>query len=274
MKIPDFADKRKLFEWLIANKSDLIAAKKAEVKHADAVSYAIEPDAVDVVTKSEGGDNDDPNTISVLAVINTTNLMDSHDDVHLPGLWSKSLKENRNIMHLQEHQMAFDHIIASGKDLKAYTKEIEWRQLGANYAGKTEALLFESTIKRKRNERMFEEYKDGNVTNHSVGMIYVKIALAINDSDFKDEFAVWNKYIDQVANRKRAEDMGYFFAVTEAKVIEGSAVPLGSNWITPTLDNDLKSEPLQGTHDAIEPPQGTQLTSEEITKRISNFKIY
>ena len=31
---------------------------------------------------------------------------------------------------------------------------------------------------------------------------------------------------------------GYFWAVTEAKYLEGSAVPFGSNVMTPTLNNN------------------------------------
>ena len=55
----------------------------------------------------------------------------------------------------------------------------------------------------------------------------------------------------QMTNKEIAEQYGYFWAVTEAKVIEGSAVVFGSNYITPTLSvkqhvpNDTqKNEPL------------------------------
>jgi hypothetical protein len=89
---------------------------------------------------------------------------------------------------------------------------------------------------------MFNEYKNNRVKNHSVGMIYVDLALAINDDDdyYKEEFAVWNKYINNIINRDEAEDLGYFFAIRQAKLVEGSAVPLGSNPITPTLTAGAK----------------------------------
>ena len=35
-------------------------------------------------------------------------------------------------------------------------------------------------------------------------------------------------------NKAELERIKYFFAVTEAKAIEGSAVPMGSNFVTPT----------------------------------------
>jgi hypothetical protein len=84
-------------------------------------------------------------------------------------------------------------------------------------------------------------------------MRYVKIDLAINSEEkyYADEKKVWDKYIDEVANRDEAEKQGYFWAVTEAKAIEGSAVVIGSNQITPTLEVEEKN---------IEPSKDTQKT--------------
>ena len=75
-------------------------------------------------------------------------------------------------------------------------------------------------------------------------MQYVKLALAINDEDYETELAVWDKYYDKIANKNVADNTGYFWAVTEAKAIEGSAVPIGSNQATPT--HDIKVEPPEG----------------------------
>jgi hypothetical protein len=120
---------------------------------------------------------------------------------------------------------------------------------------------------------MFDQYTDGNVKEHSVGMRYVKLLLAINsdrqgDEEFKDN---WDKYIDQVANRKAAEDQGYFWPILEAKIIEGSAVVKGSNSVTPTLEvsetkdnnsNENKdNEPPSGTHNGNEPTKVTHKES-------------
>jgi hypothetical protein len=88
---------------------------------------------------------------------------------------------------------------------------------------------------------MFNQYKQGFVNNHSVGMRYVKMELAINDKDYEKEKNFYDKYISQVINKEDADKLGYFWVVTEAKVIEGSAVPMGSNPITPTTN--IKSEP-------------------------------
>lgn len=270
MKAPEFDSKELAIGWLRENKDTLLAAKKSQIKYADAVSNYPVYIMQDEVYKANKPVNDaDISELKVKVAINTTNLMDSHGDVHIPGLWKKSLKENRNIMHLQEHEMKFDHIIADGQDVKASTEVMSWKDLGQAWAGQTEALVFESTVKQDRNEFMFGQYRKALVNNHSVGMYYVKFFLAVNSDEeyWKEEKKTWDKYIDQVANKERAESRGYFYAVTEAKVVEGSAVPMGSNWVTPTLDNNLK-EPPQGTH---KEPVKTTLTTEEIIKRIKEF---
>lgn len=196
--------------------------------------------------------------------------MDGHSDVHIPGLWKKSLKENKMLMHLQEHAMKFEKIISDGDNLKAYTKKYNWSELGFSYEGQTEALVFESVIERKRNEFMFNQYANGYVKNHSVGMSYVQMVFCVNDDNYGAEFEAWEKYFPQIANQEAAEDKGYFWAIKEAKVREGSAVPLGSNWATPTLENN-KLQPSKDTAKKDnEPSKDTQIDYEFLTK---NFKL-
>ena len=67
------------------------------------------------------------------------------------------------------------------------------------------------------------------VDQHSVGMQYVKIDLAVNDEDYEEEYKLWQDNIDQIGNKEQAEQKGYFWLVREAKLIEISAVLLGSN---------------------------------------------
>lgn len=248
LKIPEFDSKKELYDFLIEKKADLIAQKMNTTKHADGVGVSLKTDNEVNVNKADVSTNE--KEIQVKAVINTTGLMDSHKDVHIAGLWKKSLKENKRIMHIQEHQSSsFDKIIASGEDLKASTKTMAWKALGFEAEGNTQALVFDSTVKASRNKYMFDLYKDGFVDNHSVGMRYVKIAMAINDDDYPTEKGVWDKYYPEITNNKEADSTGYFWAVTEAKVIEGSAVPMGSNPITPTIS--IKNEPLKDTQKEV-----------------------
>lgn len=267
MKIPEFETRKELFDFLLKNQNRIIADKKAMIKYADACSFGcltVDKDAE--VDKANKPITEDIDQIKVRPVINTTNLMDSHDDVHIPGLWTKSLKENKDIYHDQEHRGEFSSTISDYEDLKAYVQDFTWKELGQKYEGSTQALVFESVVRKDRNEFMFNQYKQARVRQHSVGMRYVKVALAMDEKG-SDEGKVWDKYIEAIANKEQVQEQGYFFAVTEAKVIEGSAVKRGSNWVTPTLDNNMKtdSEPSKDTH--TEPPEGTQFNVSEAIKK-------
>jgi len=243
----EFDTKEDLFKELIANKKELVAIKKSVTKNADAVSYGY------VETISKNAENkaiaaaDLPDTLNVKVVINTTNFLDSHGDVHINGIWNKSVKDNSSFLHLQEHERDFDKVISDSA--KGSVASMTWKQLGLPYNGKTEALIFESTIDRLRNGFMLKQYANGWVKNHSVGMRYVSLDLAINtEAEYDKEYKeVWDKYYNDIANKELADERGYFWAVTEAKIIEGSAVVMGSNSATPTLES--KEEPSKDTLD-------------------------
>src|SRR5690554_1162551 len=227
MEIPVFENKKDLFAYLATNKDKLIATKKAVIKHGASVPFAVGGRTTAMAMKSIGSITENPDEVRVFPVINTTNLLDSHGDVHLPGLWKKSLQENRYIMHIQEHEMKFDHIIAEGDDLKAYTKKYKWSDLGFDFEGETEALIFDSLVKRSNNQLMFERYKNKKVKNHSVGMQYMKLMLAINSDDYPTEKEIWNKYYPAIANKADADAAGFFWAVKEAKVIRSEERRVG-----------------------------------------------
>jgi len=268
--IPYFKEKKQLFDFLIENKEILIAQKKAIVKHAYGFTFNNIFSTKGDAYKEYNPVDLNTDMLKVRAIINTTNYMDNHRDVHIPGLWKKSLRENKMIMHIQEHKMSFESIISEGSNLKAYTQNYTWKELGAKFEGETEALVFDSVVKETgkmpRNPYMFEQYAKGYVKNHSVGMRYIKLVMAVNDEAYGAEFEAWEKYFPMVVNQDEAEKAGYFWAVPEAKAIEGSAVPIGSNMITPTQENDLKSEPLE--HSEEEPSFDT-LDYTYLTKNFS-----
>ena len=251
--------REEVFKHLKDNKKIITEEKKAAIKFCDPVVYQIVPknEKGEAVKSIDIAPGVELSTIMVKAVINTTNIIDSHSDCHIPNIWKKSLQEKQDFYLLQEHQMKFDKIITD--KVKAFTESMTWKELGAKYEGTTEALIFDCEIDEDRNEYMFEQYLKGWVRNHSVGMRYVKIYLCINSEEkyYAEEKAYWDKYYPMVANKQVADDQGYFWAVTEAKVVEGSAVPIGSNTVTPTLSaspKDIEAEDITSN----EPPKGTQ----------------
>lgn len=259
--IPEGLTGKALFEYIVKNEAMLIHAKKSQIKKADASSFCLFSvnEKGELVSKETQEQDTDPNRLKRSLVINTTNLLDSHQDVHIPGLWNKTIRDNKQGFYLlRSHGWDFEHVI--GDSMKAEARKMSWLELGAKYSGITEALVFTGELKRERNPFMFDQYKSGYVKQHSVGMRYVKIVTCINDEEYPVQKENWDKYIDEVANKEVAEKTGFFWAVLEAEIKEGSAVLFGSNPITPTLSEIPKhtSQPANATAD--QPPSGTEKT--------------
>lgn len=267
-----FDSQEELFKALKENKKTLISIKRSTDKHAEAVSYVMPiVNGKANANKSEMVNENLPNTLAVKCVINTTNFLDSHGDVHINGIWNKSVSDNngKGFLHLQEHEREFDMVISD--NAQASIQSLTWKELGLPYNGKTEALIFDSVIEKRRNEFMLNQYANGWVKNHSVGMRYVKLELAINSEAEWDaeEKAVWDKYYPVIANKDVADERGYFWAVTEAKIIEGSAVVMGSNSATPTLNN--KSEAVDDTTEHKNEPSIDTQAFEQLKKIINEI---
>lgn len=259
MDLTQFKSKGELFEYLIANKSQLVALKKAAIKFTDPNVFIEKEEGMltKLATTSLSKDDLVNGVIQRTVVGNTYNWMDSHCDVHFKGCFTKSISENQNKLHLHDHIQQLTAKV--GKPLSIYEKSVNWNDLGVNRVGKTIALMMDTEIKRSYNGLIYEEYLAGEITQHSVGMMYVKIALAIKDPQYKEEYATWSTYADKIGNIDVAEEHGYFWAVTEAKLVEISAVIRGSNELTPTLDNrnkfTLEDEPTTVTQKK-EPKKG------------------
>ena len=223
---------------LVTNKKTLIAQKKGIIKEADAINcYKIDNGSDVSVSKAESAAvvKADTDTIIVKAVSNAVNYYDSHGDVSLPSSWNRTAKNTKNGLHLQEHEMRFDKIISD--EVSFSVENFTWKELGYNFEGETEALVMTSKVQKEDNPYMFGKYVRGKVKNHSAGLRYVSISLAINSGEewAKEEKAVWDKYYDSIANKEDVDEAGYFWAIHEQKIIETSAVPRGSNPATPTI---------------------------------------
>lgn len=255
--IPQFAKKKDLFAFLVKNKSLLIAQKKMAIKFTDGIPFTHTIfDVEGSILKGADAATDrllNKNEIEVEVVINTTNLYDSHEDVHFPKMWDKSLKESGSfVQFLKSHKADFEFVIAEGEDLKVFTQTKSWADLGFKFHGNTEALTFKAIVRKNVNAYMFEKYARKQVKNHSAGMGYSKIVMAINDEAYGAEYEAWEKYFPQIVNPEPVEDKGYFFAVKEGKLFEGSAVVRGSNFATPTISVKSKPEEIHSDEDQEE----------------------
>lgn len=247
----EFESKAAMFGALKANRVMLISLKKAAIKTTDECAYRVPS------TNIIKSDSEAPESLKygdkVLNVINTTNYLDSHDDVHLQGVWDKSAPEQTGkTYHVVDHDLKVGSVVGYPGDVELSLKDVSWRDLGYDKDGITRALIAGTTMTDKTNIDAFKAYRDNAPVQHSVRMQYVNIELALNDPEDKEAFAVWNNVLPMIVNREKAEDQGYFFAVKEAKIYkEVSTVLFGSNDITPRYkDSAADKEPVKATPDA------------------------
>ncbi len=277
-----FEDKEEMFEAISKNLPTIIEAKKSVLKNADGYGVTVKVEgvteevikALNEITVKSFNQTDKaidytkeinlPNLI-VTVISNTTNLFDSHRDVHLDNMWNKTVADNKNgFDHMQEHKNGFAFIIA--EDCKTKILKTTFKDLGFNYEGKTQALQHVSIIDAVRNLFMYNQYANGWVKNHSVGMRYMGdiIYCANSEVEYMKEYKEnWDKYYPVIANKDDVDEVGYFYAITQGKLMEFSAVPKGSNFATPTISVEIQAAKALGedqAEDALEtePSDDTQ----------------
>ena len=223
------------------DKTQALHLKKSLTKFSDApqldtISQTVKSDEANKALLERNLPLDVEDKVYRTIIANTYNYMDSHDDVHLNNVFKKSLEENKKLFLLHDHK--FEVTAQTGNILKAYEQDGRFIYYGLNSPLDTQALLMDVEIERAKNELVFNEYKEHRINQHSVGMIYVKIDLAIDNQDDKEAYALYRKYLPQIGNADKVEKQGYFFAVQEAKLKETSAVLMGSNDLTGIFDNN------------------------------------
>lgn len=266
--IPEFETKSALVSYLKENKSRIIEEKKAIPIFSEANSFQVAKVAPKkTAMKANEAVVEDVDVLRVKVIANTANWLDSHMDVLLPDCWSKSINERKSIIpHLHDHIHKIDAKIGEVVDI--VSSQLSYSEIGIEGNGSTQALVFITDVMKSYNEKVFNQYKSGKVNQHSIGLQYIKLDLAINDEESEKEMEFWKKHIDQIINPEKAIEQGYFWVVQEIKLLENSAVLFGSNEMTPTLDNNIKSiEPLQNTQTS-EPSKDTQFSVESAIKEV------
>lgn len=266
-------DQKGLFQELYSNKNEIYRLKCSEIRKSDTIDIrysSLNGAQKDFYDRNEGLKIGD--TIS--QVISTMHYMDSHDDVHAIGMFSKSAQEQQGrIYHAIDHSLSVTTLVAYPRDVSMELKRVNWSELGKNYPGETEILLFNSKITDKTNPDIFKAYRDNEPIQGSVRMQYVALELAINDPDYKEEKVIWDKYRQYIANGEAADKLGYFFWIKEAKIYkEGSSVLFGSNDATPYFytPTTLITEPdEQATLEHKSESKG--ITYEEMQEVVSKY---
>lgn len=240
---------------IVKNKVELSNIKKLAIKHTDGVSNRPLKDS-DSISKSMELPNEDDNALQKV-IANTYYWVDSHQDVHVKGTFTKSIKENLpKIYHLDNHDSknGFRSKVGNVKDIQEV--EVKWEDLGIKKQGKTICVIGTTELIEDYNKPVFDAYKNGEIDQHSVGMVYLDMQLAVNDKQYPEELKAWNEVYPLLGNPEEADRLGFFWVQKQAKLKEISCVLWdGSNALTPaiknteadtiTLENDEAEQSLQ-----------------------------
>lgn len=243
-----FETKEQMFNELRQAKEQLIAAKKSQIYKSceKGISITARPLSSKYFATKELSFDDNYYYI----VVNTTKILDSHEDVHIDGIWNKTVKEQKGRNYLvADHKLEIDKTIVKKEYIEMFVANIPFSLLGKDYEGETEALIYKFPKNKIINQAAKEWLESGDAIEASVRMQYVDLEFAYdsNDPNDKKEKAAFDKYLPLIANKNDFEQIYYFTAVKQAKnIAESSLVIFGSNSVTGMI-NDNKIEPSKDT---------------------------
>lgn len=258
-----FSNKEELFKDLRDNSDDLISFKKAQIQKSCEKGLSITCKSLDLLkfTDQLKGIKIDDNFYYI--AVNTTRILDSHDDLHIDGIWNKSIKEQQFKNYLiADHDLEIGKVIVKKEYVEIFVAKIPFALLGKDYDGETQALIYKVPKDKIIYPVAKEWLESGDDIEASVRMQYVSLFLAMDSNSPEDAASKKNydDYIDTIANKKDFEYIPYFFGIKEAKnVRESSLVVFGSNSTTGTITNNKQAEKsLEEIKD--EPSKDTQPT--------------
>lgn len=241
----EFADKEDLFAEMRKSYSDLIAFKKAEIQKSCEKGLSVTCRILKS-TDAIKGVKIDPNYYYI--AVNTTRILDSHEDLHIDGLWNKSIKEQQGQNYLvADHSLTIDNTIVRKEYIDMIVADIPFATLGKDFQGNTQALIYRFPKDKVIHAKAKEWLESGDAIEASVRMQYVTILFAMDSNDPEDATLKKNydDYLPYIANKSDFDYIPYYFIIKEAKnVRESSLVLFGSNPIT---GNFKETEPSKDT---------------------------
>ena len=262
LKDKTFTTKEELFNELRLNKDLIIDAKKSEIYKSVDKDQSVEVRSVDLIkfTDQSKAFNVDPNYYYF--VVNSTKILDSHEDLHVDGLWNKSVKEiaGKNYF-VEDHNLEISKVIARKEHIEIFTAKVPFSVIGKKYPGETEVLVYKIAKAKIKNQDIKEWLDSGDAIECSVRMRYITVELAMDSNAPQDKTykKTYDTYIDQIANKKDFDYISHFFVIKEAQnVRESSLVVFGSNSSTGVVESKTDQPSNDTDKSKPEPSNDTQ----------------
>lgn len=274
----EFDSPEAMFKALRDNKSEIINLKKSQVYKSHEKGLGITAKPVDALKLSTAVKAIKFDEDFYYLAVNSTLILDSHRDLHVSGIWNKTVKDRQGMNYLvADHMLGIGTTIARKEHIEMFVVTIPFALIGKEYEGNTEVLIYK-VKKDKIIHPVAKEWLDsGDDLEASVRMQYVEIKFAVKSDDKEDSKAraVYDNYIDKIVNKDDFDrEILYFWVVRQAKnIMESSLVLFGSNSATGQLVVENKiDEPGQSTLDK-KPEEPIQDKGINYTYLINNLKI-
>ena len=208
-------------------------------------------------------------------VFNTTRILDSHEDVHIDGLWKKTIQEKQFKNYVvTDHELEVLNTVVRKEYVEIFTAKIPFSLIGKSYNGNTEALIYKFPKDKVQIPIVKEWLESGDALEGSVRMKYIKCVFCIDSNNPEDEEfkSNYDKYIDYIANKEDFEYIPYFFAVLEASNERESSVLIdASNKATGKLKENTQAEKSLEQKEAEKSLQSEETQKEQLKQLLSKF---
>lgn len=268
-----FKDKKELYFALKDNEETILGLKKASVYKSIDKGQGIFN--IPVLPKTHASKVDFKSGF-IYPAINSTHWLDSHQDVHIKGCYKRTVKQQQGrVYYIDTHLKGLLPIITRKKHVEMFYDDVEWKLLGKDIEGSTEALFFKIAEEHVKLDYL-QLIKEDKELQNSLAMMYKKIGMAIDSKDpaFKENKDLFEKYIDTIANKDQAIKDGIFFPVEELAIMgEGSLCPVvgGSNSATSVIqiENIQAEKSLEQKQEEAE----RSLQEEQLKELLNKIKI-
>lgn len=179
----------------------------------------------------------------VTGFYNAYNFIDDGMDCLMWGCAKNTIKESgpeSNAVAKIKHALFHDITRLPGKIMV-----LDERTVSTEKYGEVSGIYFETQMdKSTEGTDTLIKYQEEVYDNHSIGYSEIKSSIVERDGQHGNS-QQWQRYMEMMINPEKAEERGYFYAVKEIKLYEGSTVGFGMNELTPYLGVKGKKEVTQ-----------------------------
>lgn len=266
-----YSNKEELFKDLKDNLDFITDAKKTQIQKSWEKGISVNCKSLDLLKLQDQNKALKIDDNYYYLAVNSTRILDSHEDLHLDGIWKKSIQEQQGKNYLViDHELEVDKVVVRKEHIEMLVAKVPFSLLGKSYEGDTQALIYKVLKSQVKHEIVKEWLESGDAIEASVRMQYVKFSLCMDSNNPEDatEKANYDKYFPLIANKGDFEYIPYFFAIEEAKnVKESSLVVFASNNTT----GQIKITQAEKSLEEIEAEKSLQEFNENLKKLLNKL---